>query len=93
MQASIESTPFEIKVLDISESGARFTCDQQLAVNLTLTINLAIDPITFPMQCLILWHKLQINGPHMYGCEFICPTPTEVNLIQVMVREALARQT
>lgn len=89
MQACMNEKPFSIQLLDISEGGARFTSTHELPEKLTLTINLALDPVTFPISCLILWHQPQGGRLHMYGCEFISPTPTEVLLLRELVKVAL----
>jgi len=90
MQAGVDEEPFAIHLLDLSESGARFTCQHELTLNVSISINIDFYPVGFPIRSLILWRrKMDDSGLYVYGCEFINPTPGEAFLIRELVRTAL----
>lgn len=90
LQAGDESQPFSIHLIDLSESGARFTCPHELNLNTSISINIDFYPVAFPIRSLIVWRRrLDESGMYLYGCEFINPTPGEAFLIRELVRSAL----
>lgn len=90
LKAGPRDATFSIRLLDISESGVRFTCEQELMVNNAISFTIDFYPVHFPIQGMLKWRKHRdYEGRFEYGCEFINLDKEEAYLIREHVRDVL----